>query len=104
MKLKKIWHDGVISKVAERGLFYDGISEFEKLFSHLSLSFGVNTKSGALEKDQQRIKNMNNKFQETVKMKKKKVRAVRKGYIGKEKETFRMCSVDLAVVPKADLR
>ena len=104
MKLKKIWHDGVISKVAEGDLLYDGISGFEKLFSHLNLFFGVNTKSGALEKDQQRIKNMNNKFQETVKMKKKKVRAIRKGYIDKEKEIFRMCFVDLAVVPKADLR
>ena len=29
---------------------------------------------------------MNNKFQETVKMKRKKRRAVRKGYIDKEKD------------------
>ena len=44
------------------------------------------TLKGAIEKDQQRIKNMNNKFQETVKMKRKKLRAVRKGYIDKEKD------------------
>ena len=61
------------------------MSGFEKLFSRLNLSFVVNTKSGAIEKDQQRIKNMNNKFQETAKMKRKKLRAVRKGYISKEK-------------------
>ena len=66
--------------------FNGGMSGFEKLFSHLNLSLGVNTKSGAIEKDQQRIKNMNNKFQETVKMKRKKQRAVRKGYIDKEKD------------------
>ena len=30
---------------------------------------------------------MNNKFQETVKMKRKKLRAVRKGYIDKEKDS-----------------
>ena len=65
--------------------FNDGMSGFEKLFSRLNLSFGVNTKSGAIEKGQQRIKNMNNKFQETAKMKMKKLRVVRKGYIGKEK-------------------
>ena len=63
------------------------MSGFEKLFSRLNLSFGVNTKSGAIEKDQQRIKNMNNKFQETVKMKRKTLRAVRKGYIDKEKDS-----------------
>ena len=63
----------------------DGMSGFEKLFSRLNLSFGVSTKSGAIDKDQQRIKNMNNKFQETVKMKKKKLRSVKKGYIDKEK-------------------
>ena len=62
------------------------MSGFEKLFSRLNLSFVVNTKSGAIEKDQQRIKNMNSKFQETVKMKRKKLRAVRKGYIDKEKD------------------
>ena len=62
------------------------MSGFEKLFSRLNLSFGVIIKSGAIEKDQQRIKNMNNKFQETVKMKRKKLRAVRKGYIDKEKD------------------
>ena len=62
------------------------MSGFEKLFSRLNLSFGVNINSGAIEKDQQRIKNMNNKFQETVKMKRKKLRAVRKGYIDKEKD------------------
>ena len=66
--------------------FNDGMSGFEKLFSRLNLSFGVIIKSGAIEKDQQRIKNMNNKFQETVKMKRKKLRAVRKGYIDKEKD------------------
>ena len=62
------------------------MSGFKKLFSRLNLSFRVNTKNGAIEKDQQRIKNMNNKFQETVKMKRKKLRAVRKGYIDKEKD------------------
>ena len=62
------------------------MSGFEKLFSRLNLSFGVIINSGAIEKDQQRIKNMNNKFQETVKMKRKKLRAVRKGYIDKEKD------------------
>ena len=46
----------------------------------------MNTKSDAIEKDQQRIKNMNNKFQETINMKRKKLRAVRKGYIDKEKD------------------
>ena len=66
--------------------FNDGMSGFEKLFSRLNLSFGVIINSGAIEKDQQRIKNMNNKFQETVKMKRKKLRAVRKGYIDKEKD------------------
>ena len=45
------------------------------------------TLKGAIEKDQQRIKNMNNKFQETVKMKRKTLRAVRKGYIDKEKDS-----------------
>ena len=74
---------GVASAVIN---FNDGMSGFEKLFSHLNLSLGVNTKSGAIEKDRQRIKNMNNKFQETVKMKRKKQRAVRKGYIDKEKD------------------
>ena len=63
------------------------MSGFEKLFSRLNLSFGVIINSGAIEKDQQRIKNMNNKFQETVKMKRKKLRAVRKGYIDKEKDS-----------------
>ena len=62
------------------------MSGFEKLFSRLNLSFVVIINSGAIEKDQQRIKNMNNKFQETVKMKRKKLRAVRKGYIDKEKD------------------
>ena len=74
---------GVASAVIN---FNDGMSGFEKLFSRLNLSFGVIINSGAIEKDQQRIKNMNNKFQETVKMKRKKLRAVRKGYIDKEKD------------------
>ena len=51
------------------------------------MSFGVNTKSDAIEKDQERIKNMNDKFQETINMKRKKLRAVRKGYIDKEKDS-----------------
>ena len=46
----------------------------------------MNTKSDAIGKDQQRIKNMNNKYQETINMKRKKLRAVRKGYIDKEKD------------------
>ena len=51
--------------------FNDGMSGFEKLFSRLNLSFGVIINSGAIEKDQQRIKNMNNKFQETKNEKEK---------------------------------
>ena len=66
--------------------FNDGMSGFEKLFRRLNLSFGVNTKKGAIEKDEQRIKNMKNKSQGNVKRKRKKLRAVRKGYIDKEKE------------------
>ena len=66
--------------------FNDGMSGFEKLFRRLNLSFGVNTKKGAIEKDEHRIKNMNNKSQGNVKRKRKKLRAVRKGYIDKEKE------------------
>ena len=65
-------------------IFSDGKSGFEKLFSRLNLSFGVNTKSGVIDKDQQSIKNMNNKFQETVKLKKKKLKAIGKGYIDKK--------------------
>ena len=42
--------------------FNDGMSGLEKLFSRLNASFGVNTKSGAIEKDQQRIKNMSSKL------------------------------------------
>ena len=89
---KKYPKDTFISKIGlEIGVasavinFNDGMSGFEKLFSHLNLSLGVNIKSGAIEKDQQRIKNMKNKFQEIVKMKRKKLRVVRKGYIDKEK-------------------
>ena len=89
---KKCPKDTFISKIGlEIGVasavinFNDGMSGFEKLFSHLNLSVGVNTKSGAIEKDQQRIKNMKNKFQEIVEMKRKKLRVVRKGYIDKEK-------------------
>ena len=59
---------GVASAVIN---FNDGMSGFKKLFSRLNLSFRVNTKSGAIEKDQQRIKNMNNKFQETKNEKEK---------------------------------
>ena len=62
------------------------MSGFEKLYSRLNFSFGVNTKCGPIEKYQQRIKNMKKKFQETVKMKKKNLRAVRKRYIDKEKD------------------
>ena len=90
---KKCPKDTFISKIGlEIGVasavinFNDGMSGFEKLFSHLNLSVGVNTKSGAIEKDQQRIKNMKNKFQEIVEMKRKKLRVVRKGYIDKEKD------------------
>ena len=52
--------------------FNDGMSGFEKLFRRLNLSFGVSTKKGAIEKDEQRIKNMNNKSQGNVKRKRKK--------------------------------
>ena len=90
---KKCPKDTFISKIGlEIGVasavinFNDGMSGFEKLFSHLNLSLGVNTKSGAIEKDQQKIKNMKNKFQEIVEMKRKKLRVVRKGYIDKEKD------------------
>ena len=90
---KKCPKDAFISKIGlEIGVasavinFNDGMSGFEKLFSHLNLSLGVNTKSGAIEKDQQKIKNMKNKFQEIVEMKRKKLRVVRKGYIDKEKD------------------
>ena len=50
---------GVASAVIN---FNDHMSGFEKLFSRLNVSFGVNTKSGAIEKDQQRIKNMSSKL------------------------------------------
>ena len=65
-------------------IFSDGKPGFEKLFSRLNLSFGVNTKSGVIDKDQQSIKNMNNKFQETVKLKKKKLKAIGQGCIDKK--------------------
>ena len=79
---KKCPKDTFISNIS----FNDGMSGFEKLFTRLNLSFGVNTKKGAIEKDEHRIKNMNNKSQGNVKRKRKKLRAVRKGYIDKEKE------------------
>ena len=45
----------------------------------------MNTKSGVIDKDQQSIKNMNNKFQETVKLK-KKAKSYQKGlYIHNER-------------------
>ena len=69
-------------------IFSDGKSGFEKLFSRLNLSFGVNTKSGVVDKDQQSIKNMNNKFQETVKLKKKKAKSYRKG-LYRQKNTMK---------------
>ena len=88
---KKIPQNSFISRVVlETGVafaiinFNDGKSGFEKLFSRLNLSFGVNTKSGVIDKDQQSIKNMNNKFQETVKLKKKKLKAIGKGCIDKK--------------------
>ena len=38
----------------------------------------MNTESAAIEKEQQRIKNINNKFQETVKMTRGKLRAIKR--------------------------
>ena len=43
--------------------FHDGMAGFEKLFGPTNSSFWVNTNSGASEKDQQRVKNMNYKIQ-----------------------------------------
>ena len=48
----------------------------------------MNTKSGVIDKDQQSTKNMNNKFQETVKLKKKKAKSYRKG-LYRQKNTMK---------------
>ena len=76
---------GVASAVIN---FNDGMSGFKKLFSRLNLSFRVNTKSGAIEKDQQRIKNMNNKFQET-KNEKEKAKSSQKELYRQRKRQWR---------------
>ena len=81
---KKVLDIGVASAVIN---YNDGLRGFENLFSFLKVPFGCYTAEGALKKDHSRVINMNKKSQTNQKTIRKKIRAVRKGFIDKEKET-----------------
>ena len=57
-----------------------------EFFKCLGLPVGYWLQNGCLQKDQQRIKQMERKSSEKGKRRSKKLRAIRKGFIDKEKE------------------
>ena len=81
---KKVLDIGVASAVIH---FNDGFGGFQKLFARLNLNIGVYGQHGAVEKDSQRVKNMDRKSTTEGKKLRRKLRAVRKGHIDKEKLT-----------------
>ena len=79
---KKVLDIGVASAVIH---FNDGFGDFQKLFDRLNFGIGVNGKLGTIRNDSQRVKNMDLKNTADGKKLRRKLRAVRKGHLDKEK-------------------
>ena len=59
---------------------------FEKIFGKLGLSAGKHFLAGAEHQDMLRVKNMDKKTGETTKLQRKKLRAIRKAFLDKERD------------------
>lgn len=81
---KPVLDIGVASAVIQ---FNDGLSGFQKLFQRLNLSVGTYTKAGAIEIDTRRIGNMEVKSRKETMLARKKLRAIKKGHVDKEKQS-----------------
>ena len=75
---------GVASAVIS---FNDGAVGLIKVLEDLSLPAGIFSQYGANNRDILRVKRMNNKEKESVKSRRKSLRAKRKGFDDKNKET-----------------
>ena len=81
---RKIIEIGSSSAVIE---FNDGKCGAQKLFKALGMTTGRFTRQGCIKKDRVRISNSGNKSMENTKKRRKQLRAQRKGFTDKEKET-----------------
>ena len=75
---------GVNSAVIE---FNKGASGEENILKYFEIKLGACKIKGGDKKDKSRVKRMSAKFTPEVKLKRKKKRAEKKGYIDKEKQT-----------------
>ena len=80
---KKVLEIAVCSAVIE---FNDGCCGIVKVLNDLGLSNGYFTNKFVLEADKQRVQSMRKKSSEKGKIRRKKLRSMRKGFLDKEKE------------------
>ena len=80
---KKILDIGVASAVIN---YNDGLRGFNRIFAALGIPPGSFMACGSWKKDFTRVKNMSKKSTLEQKLKRRKIRGIRKGYIDKENE------------------
>lgn len=77
------WQKGVASSVIH---YNDGVRGFKPVFEMLNVSPGSFTSEEMYKKDVFRVRRANAKSDNTIKLRRKKLRGIKKGFLDKEKE------------------